>query len=64
MSCVNKISRHPQIYDIEAELSDNDFKAAIIKMIQEGRVKTCDKNLKIEIINKAIEKKKIKTKNK
>ena len=41
-----------------SQLSDKDFKAPIMKMMQEVRANTLEMNIKIEINSKAIEKSK------
>lgn len=40
----------------KSQLSDKDFKAPIMKMMQEVRANTLEMNIKIEINSKAIEK--------
>lgn len=48
------IAEHAEITQM-LELSDKDFKAAIIKMLQDGRINTPEVNEKIESISKTIE---------
>lgn len=45
MSREKKISRHHHPDTQKSVLSDNDFKAAIMKMIQEGRANTLEINI-------------------